>query len=213
MQSALDSLQKLKQGNARYLANQRDSSVTNSLENRHEHAASQQPFAIVLGCSDSRVPVEHVFDQGIGDIFVVRVAGNIATPTQIASIEFAVHNFGSPLIVVLGHSSCGAVVATLNALTEVETAADSAEDDAVTPDLSSLVPSISAAIEPVVASAGGQQAMLNAAIRANVTYTANRLRTESPLLKEKMSTQTLLIVGAEYSLETGAVDFFDGIPT
>src|SRR5262249_8676874 len=109
-------LDRLRDGNRRFASNQPASVFLSSRARRAELVAGQRPFAIVLGCSDSRVPAELVFDQGLGDLFVIRVAGNIVAPSQIGSVEFAVSRFGTPLVVVLGHSQCGAVTATLEEL-------------------------------------------------------------------------------------------------
>src|SRR5271165_1072569 len=109
-------LARLREGNLRFVADARDGGTLSTRTRRIELAAGQKPFAAILGCSDSRVPVEIVFDQGLGDLFVIRVAGNIVAPSQIGSVEFAAENFGTRLVVVLGHSSCGAIEATLDQL-------------------------------------------------------------------------------------------------
>src|SRR6202165_6320671 len=114
---AREALERLREGNLRFAANVRGSDAFVSHTRRVELAAGQQPFAIILGCSDSRVPAEIIFDQGLGDLFVIRVAGNIVAPSQVGSVEFAAERFDTPLVVVLGHSRCGAVLATLEELT------------------------------------------------------------------------------------------------
>src|SRR6202162_2701918 len=113
---ASEALERLRAGNLRFAANVRGSDAFVSHTRRVELATGQQPFAIILGCSDSRVPAEIVFDQGLGDLFVIRVAGNIVAPSQVGSVEFAAARYGTRLVVVLGHSRCGAIVATLEEL-------------------------------------------------------------------------------------------------
>src|SRR5438067_9648001 len=116
MISAREALERLREGNRRFVRGVRSSDLLVSEARRSELAAGQQPFAIVLGCSDSRVPAEIVFDQGLGDLFVIRVAGNIVAPSQVGSVEFAAARYGTRLVVVLGHSECGAILATLEEL-------------------------------------------------------------------------------------------------
>ena len=169
-------------------------------------AVAQEPLAIVLGCSDARVPAEIVFDQGLGDLFVIRVAGNIVAPSQIGSVEFAAAAFGTRLVVVLGHSNCGAIHATLEQL-----ARPSREQ-------SRNLRSIVDRIRPAVASLlerdppRDRQTLEQQAVRANIRMSANHLRHGSELLEQLIQGDGLLVVGAEYSLETGVVDFFDGVP-
>jgi carbonic anhydrase len=168
--------------------------------------AGQQPFAIVLGCSDSRVPAEIVFDQGLGELFVIRVAGNIVAPSQIGSVEFAACLYETPLVVVMGHSMCGAVMTTLEEL-ERPTGNRSVN-------LQSIVSRIRPSVE-VLLEAGLHEdpdALLRQAIRANIRASANHLRHGSKTLEELIGQGGLLVVGAEYSLETGVVEFFDGLP-
>lgn len=164
---------------------------------------AQRPFAIVLGCSDSRIPVEIVFDVGFGDLFVVRVAGNIVAPSLVGSIEFAVSQFGTRLIVVLGHTDCGAVAATVHAL-ETGLGPESKNIRAIT---DRIAPHIEALVR---ASARGEVG--HEAVRANVRASADHLRHGSPLLEDLVAAGTVWVVGAEYVLETGTVDFFDGVP-
>ena len=173
---------------------------------RRELPAGQEPFAIVLGCSDARVPAEIVFDQGLGDLFVIRVAGNIVAPSQIGSVEFAAAAFGTRLVVVLGHSNCGAVHATLEQL-----ARPSREQSR---NLRSIVDRIRPAVEGLLERTlpGDRQALEQQAVRANIRMSANHLRHGSELLEQLIQNDGLLVVGAEYSLETGVVDFFDGVP-
>ncbi len=207
MQAALDALEKLKSGNERFVSNVRSIEILDSADRRSELLEGQKPAAIILGCSDSRVPAELVFDQGFGDLFVIRVAGNVAAPSQVGSVEFAVQQFETPLVVVLGHSNCGAVKATL---TELER-----KVEARTPNLWSIVERISPAVATLVESslADDKDELLAQAIKANIRLAADHLRHGSRLLEERVNTKKLLIVGAEYSLETGKVEFFDGIPS
>lgn len=206
MISATEALARLRAGNRRFIAGDFRHDALASEARRRELATGQAPFAIVLGCSDSRVPAEIVFDQGLGDLFVVRVAGNIVTPSQLGSIEFAAEQFGTRLVVVLGHSGCGAVVATLQALARAVS-----------------VPShnlrvILDRIRPAVAGLAGAESgdvpamLVQQAVRANVSASANDLRRGSELLEHLIEADGLCVVGAEYSLETGVVDFFDGVP-
>jgi len=206
MQSAIDALETLKAGNARFVANVRDLDIKASQANRSDPREGQNPTAIVLGCSDSRVPAELVFDQGFGSLFVIRVAGNVVAPSQIGSVEFAVQQFKTPLVVVMGHSNCGAVTATINELER--------GDSARTPNLWSIVDRISPAVSTLMDTPlkDDKEALIAHAIRANVRLAADHLRHGSRLLEEEVAANKLLVVGAEYSLETGVVDFFDGVP-
>lgn len=202
MITAQEALQQLQEGNQRFVAGTRKESDVDIQTQRAELAGGQSPFAIVLGCADSRAPVETIFDQGLGDLFVVRVAGNIATPTQIGSIEFAVENFGTPLIVVLGHSSCGAIKATLGALQN--------PGGDVSPNLASLVTALQPPVQQVLDSGAAEgDGLVKAAIRANVSAAVDELKGKgSGVLKAFVDRGDLQVVGAEYSLETGVVEFF-----
>jgi carbonic anhydrase len=173
---------------------------------RRELPAGQEPFAIVLGCSDARVPAEIVFDQGLGDLFVIRVAGNIVAPSQIGSVEFAAAAFGTRLVVVLGHSNCGAIHATLEQL-----ARPWREQSR---NLRSIVDRIRPAVEGLLEHdpPRDQRTLEQQAVRANIRMSANHLRHGSELLEQLIQSDGLLVVGAEYSLQTGVVDFFDGVP-
>lgn len=206
MQSALEALEALKAGNQRFVANEQDNEVKASQTNFSDHSDGQQPYAIVLGCSDSRVPAELVFDQGFGSLFVIRVAGNVVAPPQVGSVEFAVQQFNTPLVVVLGHSNCGAVAATINELERPDTAR--------TPNIWSIVDRITPAVATLMDSPlkDDKDALMAHAIRANIRLAADHLRHGSRLLEERVNSNELLVVGAEYSLETGIVEFFDGVP-
>jgi carbonic anhydrase len=177
-----DALRRLQDGNRRFATDTRNADNLSSLT-RRALMVGQQPFAIILGCSDSRVPAEIIFDQGLGDLFVIRVGGNIVAPSQIGSVEFAADQFGTRLVVVLGHSQCGVVTATLKEL-EGLLKTDLVHD----PD-----------------------ALLREAVRANVRVSANQLRHGSEVLERLIDRDGLHVVGAEYSLESGLVDFFDGV--
>lgn len=200
-----EALQRLQEGNRRFVAGRRSSDAL-SPERRNEVTGDQRPFAIVLGCSDSRVPAEIVFDQGLGDLFVIRVAGNVVAPSQIGSVEFAAEWFGTRLVVVLGHSRCGAVVATLQSLSRGERHPSR--------NLRSIVDRVRPAVEPLLEGAvdPGSDTLVQRAVRANVRASANQLRHGSDILEKLIAQGQLLIVGADYSLDTGEVAFFEGLP-
>lgn len=204
--SGREALERLREGNLRFVQDTRDHDERASHARRREVADSQDPIAIILGCADSRVPAEIVFDQGFGDLFVIRVAGNIVAPSQVGSVEFAAERFRTPLVVVLGHSNCGAIVATLENML-----APSVEQSR---NLRSIVDRISPAIEPLLHTnlRHDREALIHHGVRANIRASANQLRHGSALLEQLIATEGLLVVGAEYSLETGIVDFFDGVP-
>lgn len=200
--TASEALERLRAGNRRFVDHVISLEALLSHARRAEHAKAQEPFAVILGCSDSRAPAEFVFDQGLGDLFVIRVAGNIAAPSQIGSVEFAVERFGIRLVVVLGHSNCGAVQATLDAIDH---------PDEVSPGLQAIV----GRIQPGLAGIGDGEkdpCRIQAAVRANVRHTVRRLHADSPILEKMVREQGLLIVGADYSLQTGEVDFFENMP-
>jgi carbonic anhydrase len=201
--TARDALGRLREGNQRFVSGVRSLDAMLSHTRRGELAAEQRPFAIVLGCSDSRVPAEVVFDQGLGDLFVIRVAGNIVAPSQVGSVEFAAERFGTRLVVVLGHTQCGAVRATLE---EVRRRTNRS------PNLLSIVERIRPSVETLLAAAAGRDDddLLRQAVRANVRASVDHLRHGSAALEELIQADGLLVVGAEYSLETGEVDFFEG---
>ncbi|HEX6315200.1 MAG TPA: carbonic anhydrase [Gemmatimonadaceae bacterium] len=206
MLSALQALERLRDGNERFVADIRSHATIARRSHRGDLADGQEPFAIILGCSDSRVPAEIVFDQGLGDLFVIRVAGNIVAPSQIGSVEFAASKFGTRLVVVLGHSRCGAVEATLEAL-QHPSATQSRN-------LHSIVDRVRPSVEALLATdlRHDPAALIRDAVRANVRVSASQLRHGSELLESLIAKDGLLVVGAEYSLESGTVDFFDGVP-
>jgi len=203
--SAATALERLRDGNLRFVAGQGTRDLAQEHRRRRELVEDQAPFAIVLGCSDSRVPAEIVFDQGLGDLFVIRVAGNIVAPSQVGSIEFAADRFGVRLVVVLGHSQCGAVAAALEAL-EHPAANHS-------PNLGFIVNSILPCVEPLLQcdDIKDQQQLMQRAVRENIRASARHLRHGSSVLEQLIQDHGLMVVGAEYSLETGAVHFFDGM--
>lgn len=206
MITALEAIESLREGNERFLVEDPHRHTLNSRTHCPKMAADQQPFAIVLGCSDSRVVPEIIFDQGLGDLFVIRVAGNVADPTQIGSIEFAAQYFGTRLVVVLGHTGCGAVISTLEFL--------QGRMESPSPDLNSILDSIGSTVSPLLETdlRNKPEELLNQAGRANIVAQAHSLRHGSPVLKQMIEEGKLLVVGAEYSLVTGIVDFFDGVP-
>ena len=203
---ASEALNRLRAGNGRFVSNARSGESFPSDERRSGLAAVQEPFAIILGCSDSRVPAEIVFDQGLGDLFVIRVAGNIVASSQVGSVEFAAARFGSRLVAVVGHSSCGAVRATLEELQQ--------PTQNQSKNLRSIVDRIRPSVEPLLATElrHDSDALVRHAVRANIRASANHLRHGSEVLEELIEREGLVVVGAEYSLETGVVDFFDGLP-
>lgn len=197
-------LERLKDGNQRFAANVGGEAFVSHLR-RAELASGQEPFAIILGCSDSRVPAEIVFDQGLGDLFVIRVAGNIVAPSQVGSVEFAAARFSTRLVVVLGHSQCGAITATLEEL-RAPTANQSRN-------LASIVDRVRPSVQVLLATElrNDPDALVREAVRANIRASVDHLRHGSQVLEELILNEGLLVVGAEYSLETGVVDFFDGV--
>jgi carbonic anhydrase len=204
--AALEALERLWEGNRRFVSGLGKGEGLSGSARRAELVAGQEPFAIVLGCSDSRVPAEMVFDQGLGDLFVIRVAGNVVAPSQIGSVEFAAERYGTRLVVVLGHSRCGAVLATLEELRR--------PNEAKSRNLRSIVDRIRPAVEGLWATEPGPdlEALLPAAVRANVRASANQLRHGSDVLERLIDHGGLLVVGAEYSLESGRVHVFEGVP-
>jgi carbonic anhydrase len=201
---AREAYDRLREGNVRFAANVRGSDAFVSHMRRVELASGQEPFAIILGCSDSRVPAEIVFDQGLGDLFVIRVAGNIVAPSQVGSVEFAAERYHTRLVVVLGHSQCGAILATIEEL-RVPT-------DKHSRNLRAIVDRVSPSVEPLLATNLKDDVLVTQAVRANIRASVSHLRHGSEVLEELIQNDGLLVVGAEYSLETGVVDFFDGTP-
>jgi carbonic anhydrase len=197
----------LQEGNRRFVSSDvTDRDAMTGRRRRLQLTASQEPFATILGCSDSRVPVEIVFDQGLGDLFVIRVAGNIVAPSLIGSVEFAAEQFGTRLVVVLGHTRCGAIEATLEQLRRpIENQSRN---------LHSIVDLIRPSVEGLLKTdlKHDLAALVHAAVRANIRASVKHLRHGSEIIEQLIQTAGLVVVGAEYSLETGVVDFFDGLP-
>jgi carbonic anhydrase len=203
---AREALTRLREGNRRFVADNVKSTALTTSARRAALVTGQTPFAIVLGCSDSRVPAELVFDQGFGDLFVIRVAGNVVAPSQIGSVEFAASRFGTRLVVVMGHSQCGAIEATLEEVLGNETSASR--------NLRDIVDRVRPAVRTLLAARRqyDRESLLAEAVRANVRASVDHLRHGSTILEGLVRQDGLLIAGAEYSLETGVVDFFDGVP-
>jgi carbonic anhydrase len=206
MISALEALALLRDGNSRYVVDVKSRDSRPSGARRMELAVRQEPFAAILGCSDSRVPVEIVFDQGLGDLFVIRVAGNIVAPSQIGSVEFAAEKFGTRLVVVLGHSNCGAIGATLEQLQRPK--------ENQSRNLHSIVDLIRPSVEGLLETnlKHDLNSLIHHAVRANIRASVTQLRHGSDVIEQLIRSDGLMVVGAEYSLESGVVDFFDGLP-
>jgi len=203
MVSAIKALDRLKQGNKRFVTGDGVREIGVDHSQRMAQVVDQNPFAIVLGCSDSRVPAELVFDQGVGDLFVIRVAGNIVMPSQIGSVEFAAEKYGTKLVVVLGHSLCGAVLATLEELEQQSTSGS--------PNLRRIVEAIRPSVEDLYQASQGdhREDLVQAAVRANIRASVKHLRNGSEILEKLIREEWLQVVGAEYSLESGIVEFLD----
>lgn len=201
---AREALERLQAGNRRFVSGRQSRAPLSVQERRDELTSGQEPLAIILGCSDSRVPAEIVFDQGLGDLFVIRVAGNIVAPSLVGSVEFAAERFGTRLVVVLGHSMCGAVLATIEDL----------EGPVHSPNIRSIVDRIRPSVEALLETElrHDPAALVKQAVRANIRASADHLRHGSPILEHLIEDVGLLVVGAEYSLESGVVEFFDGLP-
>lgn len=206
MVPAHDALRRLQEGNRRFVSNVSGSDTFLTPTRRAELTTDQQPFAIILGCSDSRVPAEIVFDQGLGDLFVIRVAGNIVAPSQVGSVEFAAARFNTRLVVVLGHSQCGAISATIDELQR--------PTENQSRNLHAIVDRVRPSVEGLLATdlRHDLDALVKQAVRANIRASVNHLRHGSQVLEHLIQKEGLCVVGAEYALETGVVDFFDGEP-
>jgi carbonic anhydrase len=204
--SADQALQRLREGNHRFVQNVRSLDTAIGQSARASLAAGQNPFAAILSCSDSRVPSEIVFEQGLGDLFVIRVAGNVVAPSLVGSVEFAATTFGTRLVVVMGHSRCGAIKATLDFIQH--------RVDAPSENIHDIVDRCRPAVESVVHAAGPdveRERLVHEAVRANVRQSCAHLRHGSRLLERLIQEEGLVVVGADYSLDTGEVDFFDGL--
>jgi carbonic anhydrase len=206
MLSAQEALIRLREGNRRFANDETTTSELSNSARRAALTAGQAPFAIILGCSDSRVPAEMVFDQSFGDLFVIRVAGNVVAPSLVGSVEFAASRFHTRLVVVMGHSQCGAILA---ALEELQGRAPTESEN-----LRDIVDRVSPSVETVLSIMRDAPAedLVREAVRANVRASVDHLRHGSALLEKLIRDAGLLVVGAEYSLETGVVDFFENVP-
>jgi carbonic anhydrase len=202
-QAARQALGRLREGNNRFASGNRRAIIA---EPGRDPADGQEPFAVILGCSDSRVPVEIIFDQGPGDLFVIRVAGNIVAPSQVGSVEFAADRFHTKLVVVMGHEHCGAVEATVDALLNPH-------DDIHSRNQRAIVDRIKPAIQGLTIAElrRDREALWAQAVRANVKASVDQLRHGSGVLEQLIADKGLLIVGAEYSIKTGIVEFFEGV--
>jgi len=202
---AREAFKRLKEGNRRFTG-----SMTGHAEmqgaTRPTLSKATDPFAIILGCSDARVPAEIIFDCGLGDLFVIRVAGNIVAPSLVGSVEFAAERMGTRLVVVLGHTQCGAIQATIEALEK--------PDGNASRNLLAIVDRVRPSVESLFATElrNDHDALSRAAVRANIRASADHLRHGSRVLEQLIQDEGLIVVGAEYSLDTGVVDFFDGVP-
>jgi carbonic anhydrase len=205
MVSASEGILRLKEGNRRFLDGTGRSDLLVNESRRRALVDDHDPFAIILGCSDARVPAEIIFDQGLGDLFVIRVAGNIVAPSQIGSVEFAAERFGINCVVVLGHTGCGAILATLEELRR--------PTESHSPNLRSIVDRVRPSVEALFETSAplNDRELEHCAVRANIRASANQLRHGSQILERLIEYAALRVVGAEYSLETGEVEFFDGV--
>lgn len=205
MVSANEALQRLRDGNQRFVADTRRP-LPPIAHARSQLTVEQKPFAIILGCSDSRTPTEILFDQGLGDLFVVRVAGNVAAPCLVGSVEYAAVHLGTRLVVVLGHTGCGAISATLS---EIRRPAETPS-----PNIQTIVDYVRPSFQNLLATKPplSDEQLLSDAVRAHVRASASYLRHGSAVLESLIENDGLVVVGAEYSLHSGVVDFFDGVP-
>lgn len=203
METADNALERLQRGNAEFVASLSENTTLAERAPRAELVAEQSPFAIVLGCSDARVPAEIVFNQGLGDLFVIRVAGNVVAPSLIGSVEFAAAKFGTRLVVVLGHTQCGAVAATLEEMQQ--------PTENQSPNLKSIVDRVWPSVAPLFDTElrHDHKALAAEAVRANVRRSVEQLRHGSDILEDLLQNDGLRIVGAEYAIETGQVTFLD----
>ena len=209
MTTAIDALEQLREGNRRYLAGHINSDGVNSTR-RQQLVDGQFPIAVIIGCSDSRVPVEHIFNQGLGDLFVIRVAGNVIAPTLVGSAEFAVQKFGVRLVVVLGHTKCGAVAAVVNTRMADPPVPASSEPS---PNIRMVLDRIHAGLESVSFSPGDDDdTKIQIAVRKNIDTSIEHLLDYSELFKQMVDSGELMVVGAQYDIETGEVEFFDEMP-
>lgn len=205
MVSSSEGILRLKEGNRRFIDQTGRSDLLVNETRRRALVDAHDPFAIILGCSDARVPAEIIFDQGLGDLFVIRVAGNIVAPSQIGSVEFAAERFGINLVIVLGHTGCGAIHATLEELRRPTEGHSS--------NLRSIVDRVRPSVEALFDGSlpSNDRELEHRAVRANIRASANQLRHGSQILERLIDYDGLRVVGAEYNLESGEVDFFEGV--
>lgn len=194
-----DALARLQEGNQRFQRDPRGENWTFTGPDLEELTEGQRPFAAVLGCSDSRVPVEVVFGQGPGQLFVIRVAGNVAASTQVGSIEFAVGVLGVRLVLVLGHAECGAVKAAIDG-----------DDSGLPPHLHQLVHRVADALPQSIRAEHDPATRLDRAVRANVAATLEAIRSESDLIRDRVASGDIRLVGGVYHLGSGAVEWLEG---
>lgn len=206
MHRAISAFNALQEGNLRFANGTPLATNLSAEERRAQSREEQAPSAVILGCSDSRVPAEIIFDQGLGDLFVIRVAGNVVAPSGVGSIEYAVEQCGTRLIVVLGHSGCGAVKATIDEL--------QVPHENRSPNLESIVNRISPSVQPLIDAdlTEDRDELVNHAVRANIRASVRHLKKGSPIVERWIEEDFLFVVGAEYSLETGLVEFLDRVP-
>lgn len=204
-----EALQKLMEGNKNYVSGKLTNQAKSDAETRAGLARSQKPYAVILTCSDSRVPPEIVFDKGLGEIFVVRVAGNVPDPVVLGSVEYAAEHLGSPLVMVLGHERCGAVKATVESKGK---STGSANIDAI---VKTVAPSVKTAAKECDACKGDakcadtkKDAFIECVIDANARTVAASLTRKSKILKHLVAEKKLKIVAAKYDLDDGAVTLF-----
>ena len=203
MISAQEALDRLKDGNREFALSMQSGQGVRAGARQTELPQIQNPFAIILSCSDARVPAEIVFNQGLGDLFVIRVAGNIVAPSQVGSVEYAAALYGTPLVVVMGHSQCGAILATLDEIRQ--------PTENQSRNLRSIVDRVRPSVEVLLKTElrNDRDALVEQAVRANVLASVNHLRHGSELLEQLIQKRQFRVVGAEYSLKTGEVDFFE----
>jgi carbonic anhydrase len=206
MISGHEALRRLREGNERFASEAQTGEMFLKRMRSAKTDIVQEPVAIILGCSDARVPIEMVFDQELGDLFVIRVAGNIVAPSQVGSVEFAAQHFGTRLVLVMGHSSCGAIEAALEAATNKEGPASR--------NLLSIVDRVRASVESLLATdlVNDPVRLRREATRANVRASVNHLRHGSQIIEQLADEDGLVVVGTELDLSTGEVSFFDGLP-
>lgn len=201
---ATEALERLRDGNRRFMSMVHDSQVDVSSQRTLQLTKEQEPFAIILGCSDARVPAELIFHQGLGDLFVIRVAGNIVAPSQVGSVEFAAARFNTRLVVVLGHSECGAILATIEELQRP----NGKQSHNVLSIVDRVRPSVAGLLETELRH--DIPSLVRKAVRMNIRASVDHLRHGSATLESLIQNEGLRVVGAEYSIDTGEVVFFDG---